>query len=69
MGSKGVRSAHSIDVWRLFAAFLVVCVHFPLPGMAGGIAITYAKTAVPFFIIVSPHPLPEHNAHILLPIV
>ena len=53
MGSKGVRSAHSIDVWRLFAAFLVVCVHFPLPGMAGGIAITYAKTAVPFFIIVS----------------
>lgn len=53
MKSGSLRSAHSIDVWRLFAMFLVVSVHFPLPGTAGGIAITYAKTAVPFYIMVS----------------
>lgn len=50
---QSVRSVHSIDVWRVVAAFLVVAVHFPLPGIWGGIAITYGKTAVPFFIIVS----------------
>lgn len=53
MGSRSVRQVHSIDTWRLLASFLVICVHFPLPGLAGGIAITYAKTAVPFFIIVA----------------
>lgn len=53
MQSKNSRAIHSIDTWRFFAMFLVVAVHFPLPGLAGGIAITYAKTAVPFFIIVS----------------
>lgn len=50
---QSVRSVHSIDVWRVVASFLVVAVHFPLPGVYGGIAITYGKTAVPFFIIVS----------------
>lgn len=53
MRSRSERSVHSIDTWRFFAAFLVVCVHFPMAGNAGAIAITYAKTAVPFFIIAS----------------
>lgn len=42
-----------IDVFRLIMCFLVVSIHIPFPGEVGDIIITYGKTAVPFFIIVS----------------
>lgn len=43
---------HSIDVLRIIMAFLVVTIHWPFPGKAGDVFITYGKTAVPFFFAV-----------------
>lgn len=40
MESTQTRQIHSVDTWRIFAAFLVVTVHFPLSDLVGEIAIT-----------------------------
>lgn len=43
---------HAIDSARLLCAFLVICIHTPFPGIIGGVT-SIARTAVPFFFIVS----------------
>ncbi len=48
----GDKKIHSIDCMRLFAAFLVVAIHIPFAGKAGGIVIAFGKIAVPFFLVV-----------------
>lgn len=50
-GNKGDRQ-HLIDCMRLFMAFLVVCIHAPLPGKAGELFFVVGKVAVPFFLVV-----------------
>jgi len=47
------RSKHTVDILRVFAMFLVLCCHWPYPGLPGGLLIVFSKTAVPFFMIVS----------------
>lgn len=56
-GKKSARSVsdghiHSIDCLRFIMACLVVCIHIPFSGQGGLVVISYAKTAVPFFLVV-----------------
>lgn len=46
------KKIHSIDCMRFIMAFFVVCIHIPFISTAGGIAIAFGKTAVPFFLVV-----------------
>lgn len=51
-----------IDIGRIFASFLVVCLHtkFPIPFLAPYI-VDLAKTAVPFFFLVTGYYLFDYN--------
>lgn len=44
---------HSIDGMKTIAAFLVICIHIPFPGLLGEIITPIARIAVPFFFMVS----------------
>ena len=44
---------HAIDSMCLFCAFLIICIHTPFPGDTGLLVTSIARTAVPFFFIVS----------------
>ena len=54
-GSRGVRSSRNqtIDIIKLIAAFFVILLHFPLPGMTGQCAVRLSNFAVPFFFMCS----------------
>ena len=43
----------SLDAAKAIAAFLVVFIHISFPGMTGRIIKTLARSAVPFFFMVS----------------
>ena len=43
----------ALDQIRLIAAFLVIVIHSPFPGVAGNLAESLARTAVPFFFMIS----------------
>lgn len=42
-----------LDQWRLIAAFMVILLHAPLPGVCGLIAESLSRVAVPFFFMIS----------------
>jgi len=43
----------AIDFWKAIAAFLVVAIHCPFPGLLGEIFVNIGRIAVPFFFMVS----------------
>lgn len=44
---------YSLDVVKVLAAFLVICIHLPFPGLFGEYLVPITKIAVPYFFIVS----------------
>ena len=42
-----------INIMKALAAFLVVFIHVPFPGLAGSIVTAIARISVPFFFWVS----------------
>lgn len=44
---------HYIDAYRTIASYLVIFLHFSLPGIAGKITMPLTRIAVPFFFTVS----------------
>lgn len=43
----------SIDAMRAVAAFLIICIHEPMPGLLGEIVVPLARVAVPFFLLTT----------------
>ncbi len=43
----------NIDILKCLCAFMVVCLHVPLPNPAGSIIITLSRTAVPIFFMIT----------------
>lgn len=53
MKLKSQEKIHSFEAMRLLAAFFVVTIHIPFEGKVGSLVFSFAKTAVPFFLVVS----------------
>lgn len=47
------RRNYSLDVLRGIACIFVILIHYPFPGMPGGIIKSICRTAIPFFFMLS----------------
>lgn len=53
---KGIKSAYrnvTLDLFKLFASYMVIFIHFPFEGLLGQFVNSLARFAVPFFFISS----------------